>query len=415
MFFPIGTDEPIRREAWCTYAIIVITALCFFLLHDNVRILPDSLQNQNIDLDSPSLDRFAFYQWQCPTWMPLKNPGFVWYQLFTYQFAHAGIMHLVMNMVFLFAFGRPLENKLGHFAFLALYLVGGSFAGLAHILTSSAPVIGASGSVCAVTGAFLALLPNANVRVVYFFYVTMGVLEVTGLTLILTYFCIDLIMTVLSIRSAHGAFSVAYTAHLGGYIFGILLGLTLLKLKIIPTSHNDLLHMITQYRRRQEFRRVNQSGKRPWLNSPPDITGVAANNPTSSEKEQILQLRAQISKKAQAQDFDAACDLYLRLLTIDPGQTLTRQTQHDLANHFFSTHKHAQAAQAYERFLDTYKADPDKSQIQLMLTILYLRYLNQPDKARAILDEATPLLTETDHKNLAASLREELGSNAPRP
>jgi membrane associated rhomboid family serine protease len=411
MFFPIGTDEPIRRQAWCTYGIILITALCFFFLHAHVRIVPESLQN--LDPEGLSLREFSYYQWQAPTWMPLKNPGFVWYQLITYQFAHAGIMHLVMNMVFLFAFGRALENKLGHVAFLALYLAGGGVAGLAHILTSSAPVIGASGSVCAVTGMFLALLPNANVRVVYFFYVSMGVLEVTGLTLILTYFCLDLIMTVLSIRSAHGAFSVAYTAHLGGYLFGILLGLGLLKFKFIPTSHNDLLHMISQYRRRQEFRRLNQSGNRPWLSTPPSAPlppGVSASTPLTPEKEQILQLRADIHSKAQAQDFDAACDLYSKLIAIDPAQTLTRQTQHDLANHFFSTSKHAQAANAYERFLETYKADPDKSQIQLMLTILYLRYLNQPAKARTILDEATPLLTETDHKLLAATLREEMGA-----
>jgi membrane associated rhomboid family serine protease len=404
MIFPIGTDEPVRREAICTYALMVVTVLCFFLGQE-YKAIP---LNPELGIDPADVEMVAqltVYQWQCPTWMPLKNPGFEWYQLFTYPFAQMGIWHLAVSMAFLFALGRALENKLGHMAFLALYLVGGALAGVVHILTSTAPAIGASGPVCVLIGAFLALMPNSNVRLAYFWFVSVGVLEVTGLTVVLAYFCLDLFMT----RWDPGAFSSAYTVHITGYLLGVAVGLLLLKIKYVPRGHNDLLYMISQYRRRQEFRRQIQSGSQPWMSAPTGtVTMPGAGAPLPAEKEQVMQLRAQVSKLTLAGDLDGACKAHGELVQIDPTQTLPRQVQHDVANHYFATGQHAAAAAAYERFLATYPADLDKSQVQLMLTVLYVRYLKEPGKAKAILDEVMPILTDADQKQLAQGLREEM-------
>ena len=76
-----------------------------------------------------------------------------------YQFLHGDWLHLISNMLFLYIFGNNVNDKMGHVGYLGFYLAGGVAAGIGHMLTSFSPVIGASGAVAAVTGAYLALLP----------------------------------------------------------------------------------------------------------------------------------------------------------------------------------------------------------------------------------------------------------------
>ncbi|HBZ96915.1 MAG TPA: rhomboid family intramembrane serine protease, partial [Phycisphaerales bacterium] len=95
-------------------------------------------------------------------WMMLSRGEFHWWNLLTYQFAHnpSDILHLVFNMIGLWIFGTSLEDRLGHASFLGFYLIGGCIAGIAHMMETAAPVIGASGSVCALIGGFIALFPR---------------------------------------------------------------------------------------------------------------------------------------------------------------------------------------------------------------------------------------------------------------
>ena len=102
-----------------------------------------------------------------------------------------GILHLLFNMLFLWVFGRAVEDRLGHVGFLAFYLVGGIIAGWAHSLVDRHPVIGASGSIAGVTGAFLALFPRSRVQVLFF----ISLISVPSLLFILLYVAIDLLNT----------------------------------------------------------------------------------------------------------------------------------------------------------------------------------------------------------------------------
>jgi len=79
------------------------------------------------------------------------GPYHIW-QFITYQFMHGDWMHLVGNMLFLWVFGNAVEDRFGHVGYAAFYLIGGIAAGVGHVLDTNAPVIGASGSVAAVTG-----------------------------------------------------------------------------------------------------------------------------------------------------------------------------------------------------------------------------------------------------------------------
>ena len=89
------------------------------------------------------------------------------HQLVTYQFLHdpSSIWHVAFNMLFLWVFGSAVEDRLGHIGFLAFYLVGGAIAGATHMAFDPSPVIGASGSVAAVSGGFLAFFPRSRIQV----------------------------------------------------------------------------------------------------------------------------------------------------------------------------------------------------------------------------------------------------------
>ena len=100
----------------------------------------------------------------------------VW-QYFTYQFLHENWLHILGNMLFLYIFGNNINDRMGHLGYLAFYLAGGVMAGIGHAATASTPVIGASGAVAAVTGAYLVLLPRSNITLFYFFFI-IGAIEI---------------------------------------------------------------------------------------------------------------------------------------------------------------------------------------------------------------------------------------------
>ncbi|MAX23203.1 MAG: rhomboid family intramembrane serine protease, partial [Phycisphaeraceae bacterium] len=89
------------------------------------------------------------------------------FQFVTYQFLHQDIYHIGGNMIFLWTFGNNVEDRLGKIGYLFFYLAGGIIAGLGHCLGEVSPVLGASGSVAAVTGAFLVLFPNTRTTIFY--------------------------------------------------------------------------------------------------------------------------------------------------------------------------------------------------------------------------------------------------------
>lgn len=150
--------------------------------------------------------------------------------LFTAMFLHGGWLHLLGNMLFLFVFGRSVEDFFGHLRFLFLYLLGGLAGSLVHIVLgpgSTVPTIGASGAVAAVLGAYFVRFPRARITTVVpilFFFWTVRLPAV----LILGYWFLLQFLTgyqALAIESATGG--VAWWAHVGGFLAGILLALLL--------------------------------------------------------------------------------------------------------------------------------------------------------------------------------------------
>lgn len=141
------------------------------------------------------------------------------------NFMHGGWLHLIGNMWFLFVFGRALESALGHARFLGLFVLSGAVAFAAHALVNldaTLPVVGASGAVSGVMGAYVVLFPHVRVRLLVFLGITITSFHVPAL-LMLGYWLLLQIAGAAQAQSADGA-PVAFMAHIGGFACGLGLG-----------------------------------------------------------------------------------------------------------------------------------------------------------------------------------------------
>jgi len=146
--------------------------------------------------------------------------------IFVSMFLHGGWLHLGGNMLYLWIFGDNIEDRLGHFRYLIFYLLCGIVATLAHAFFNPAsrmPSIGASGAIAGVLGAYLLLFPRAQVTTLIpiFFFITIR--EIPAFIILGLWFVLQLFVGVASLGVAEGnAGGVAYFAHIGGFVFGLL-------------------------------------------------------------------------------------------------------------------------------------------------------------------------------------------------
>jgi membrane associated rhomboid family serine protease len=148
--------------------------------------------------------------------------GHNWITLITAMFMHAGWLHIIGNMVFLWAFGPEIEDAMGRFHYLAFYLLGGIVAMLAQVLGSGSsriPCLGASGAIAAVMGAFIVMYPRDRIRSLLWIVIFIRITYIPAVLLIGFWFLIQLINVGLVANVKTGG--VAYLAHVGGFLFGV--------------------------------------------------------------------------------------------------------------------------------------------------------------------------------------------------
>ena len=146
--------------------------------------------------------------------------------LVTGTFLHAGWLHILGNMVFLWAFGPGIEDAMGRMRYLAFYLTGGVVAMLAQVAGSPGshvPCLGASGAIAAVMGAFIVLFPRNRIRSLVWILIIIRVTYIPAALLIGVWFLIQLLNVVGPWATVQGG-GVAYLAHVGGFIFGAATG-----------------------------------------------------------------------------------------------------------------------------------------------------------------------------------------------
>lgn len=147
--------------------------------------------------------------------------------LITHMFLHAGVMHIAGNMLFLWIFGDNLEDQMGHLPFLGFYLLGGLVAAAAQIIadpTSTIPMVGASGAIAGVMGGYLLLFPKARVDVLFIIVIIIKIFPIPAWIVLGIWFAIQVGSGVTHIGSEGG---VAYWAHAGGFVAGLLMALPL--------------------------------------------------------------------------------------------------------------------------------------------------------------------------------------------
>jgi len=187
----------------------------------------------------------------------------VW--MFTYQFVHGDLLHLIGNMAFLFVFGNAVNAKLGHWQFLLCYLLLGAVAGLAWLpFSRGLPLVGASGAIMGIVGLFVVLFPRNDVEVFYWFGILWaGVTRIAAYWVVLFFVLTDLIGVVLDQSGP-----VAYVAHLAGALGGFGVGLALVHWRVVrSTRYEENLLQFLGYQRRESPRR--KKGKRARRRAPP--------------------------------------------------------------------------------------------------------------------------------------------------
>jgi membrane associated rhomboid family serine protease len=143
----------------------------------------------------------------------------------TSMFLHAGVLHLAGNMLYLFIFGAAVEEAMGHLRFLLFYLLCGVAAALAMAAftpQSTVPVIGASGAIAGVLGAYFVLYPRARISTILPIFILMYVVEIPAIVYLLIWFVAQLYAGLSQNPEVAGG--VAWWAHVGGFMVGMVLG-----------------------------------------------------------------------------------------------------------------------------------------------------------------------------------------------
>ena len=212
--FPLGDDRvPGGPAPLVTVSLVILNVLVFlFELSQPSGALQSFIQAWGV---VPREYRLA--QDITPT-IPLP----FWSTLITSMFLHGGWMHLGGNMLYLWIFGDNLEKTMGHMRFLFFYLTCGIAAGLAHIFFSGAsnvPTVGASGAISGVLGGYIVLFPRNQVRVL----TRGGIVALPAIAVLGFWIVIQLIngLGSLGVRTESGG--VAYMAHVGGFVAGVVL------------------------------------------------------------------------------------------------------------------------------------------------------------------------------------------------
>jgi membrane associated rhomboid family serine protease len=216
--FPLHDDNPTETFPLFTIGIIVACVLVWILVQGagtSQELLDGSICS--LGAIPGEITGRAVGRGPCPP------GGLTWPTLVTSMFLHGGWMHLIGNMWFLWIFGNNVEDSMGRFRFLVFYLLTGLVAAGTQILlnpTSPLPTVGASGAIAGVMGAYIVLYPRARVATLFFFIIFFRIFQVPA-WVILGYWI--LIQVVSQASSAGTGGGVAYGAHIGGFLAGVIL------------------------------------------------------------------------------------------------------------------------------------------------------------------------------------------------
>jgi membrane associated rhomboid family serine protease len=203
--FPISDVIPSRTRPVVTIALIVINSLVFLYM-----------------VALPPRARLYF-----TAQYALIPAYFSWAAVVTSMFLHGGWMHVIGNMLYLWIFGDNVEDRLGHGLYLVFYLACGIIAAMGQLVidpTSTIPMLGASGAIAGVMGAYFVLYPESRVLTAVFILIFFDIVEVPAIFFLGIWFLMQLLSGVGSLGVASTTGGTAFFAHIGGFIAGLVVG-----------------------------------------------------------------------------------------------------------------------------------------------------------------------------------------------
>lgn len=221
MFFPIKDYNPTKSIAYVTIFLIAINVLVFFYqgvvsekklnyFVNHYSMVPYEVTHLSNIKVLVGRDMWGFPVYEHRDSMPFLT---IFYSIFM----HGSFMHLFGNMLFLWIFGNNIEDYLGKFLFIIFYLLSGFAASFTHILfnlSSTVPVIGASGAVSGVMGAYLILYPKAKVKTLVLIIIFITFIDIPASIFLLIWLVFQFFYM--------GSGNIAWLAHVGGFVFGAL-------------------------------------------------------------------------------------------------------------------------------------------------------------------------------------------------
>jgi len=233
--FPIGDENSGRiRTPWVNYLLLALNLLAFvywqrlgadlYFTFGYATVPAEILSGRDLITESKILlDPISGQRFEMPGLQPSPRP--VYLTLLSSMFLHGGLGHILGNMLYLLVFGDNLENVMGHFRYLFFYLLTGMLAALTHVYATAVmghnplvPSLGASGAISAVLGGYLLLFPTNRVRV----WFILGFWPFPAFLCVGLWFVFQIINGLGALGGDKGS-GIAYAAHIGGFIAGMLL------------------------------------------------------------------------------------------------------------------------------------------------------------------------------------------------
>lgn len=204
---PLYDDQPIRSSPVITIALILANLIVFAGWQLVVGL------EQSVEMAA-----------MVPEKISMQRPQEAIY-IFTSMFMHGGWLHLLGNMWFLWIFGNNIEDACGHIRFLILYVLCGVVAALAHVIAqpeSTVPLVGASGAVSGVLGAYLLIHPHARIRTLIPIAFFIRIVDIPAFVFLILWIGLQVLSQMFT-RLPEGSAGIAYLAHIGGFIAGAVL------------------------------------------------------------------------------------------------------------------------------------------------------------------------------------------------
>ena len=242
---PIKDDIPTRRFPVVTVVLIAINVIVYFVFEQGLWALGDhgnevvveygAIPTEITDPGTECTTVAGGTAIQCGPDSALPDQAPFWVTIFTSMFLHGSLLHLAGNMLYLWIFGNNIEDSMNRLLFVAFYLLGGVAAlGLQVVMDtgSAIPTVGASGAIAAVLGAYARLYPHARVVTVVFFIIIFTIVTLPALLVLGLWFVLQLLPAFSEPVGDTGG-GVAYFAHIGGFLFGLLV------IKLVANNINE--------------------------------------------------------------------------------------------------------------------------------------------------------------------------------